>query len=243
MASEHAKAKALRASVAQLEQKLKASIYSKSSRSMNEQRTLDAAFRKIDVDGTDSIDYDEFVDALERFGLVVAGRRPGVGGVSPEAAKALFDSYDADGSGCISSKEFSARLFAEPPPPPPPPPAPAPSSERLAEWAGGLDPRRRPSARGQPSEPPPARTVRLDINGERAKKIAELRRAMSSEERSMGDVLFKDNLVRRGLSEEELEEAMKPISCAKWALMMQAVKQKRGFDFFNGPDSLTDFRF
>ena len=46
--------------------------------------------------------------------------------------------------------------------------------------------------------------MRLDINGERAKKIAELRRAMSSEERSMGDVLFKDNLTRRGLSEEEL---------------------------------------
>ena len=42
-----------------------------------------------------------------RFGLVVASRRPGVGGLSMDLVQALFDKYDADGSGSISYKEFA----------------------------------------------------------------------------------------------------------------------------------------
>ena len=41
------------------------------------------------------------------------GMRPGVGGLPEDTVQALFNKYDADGSGTLSYNEFSNALFAD----------------------------------------------------------------------------------------------------------------------------------
>lgn len=95
-----------------LEKILKKNIYGK-SQGVNEERTLKAAFKQFDTDGSGEVSYKEFVLAMERFGLQC--QKPGArgkGGVPPEVMRGLFDRYNADQSDCISYQEFSDGLFA-----------------------------------------------------------------------------------------------------------------------------------
>ena len=64
------------------------------------------------------VDINEFIKALERFGMHVAGVRKGVGGLPIETVQALFNKYDADGSGQLSYSEFAKALFADEEPAP-----------------------------------------------------------------------------------------------------------------------------
>lgn len=100
-----------RADVDLLEKQLRKSIYEKTPANTNTRRTAELAFKALDTDGSGGVSIDEFIKALERFGMHVAGMRPGVGGLRKDVVQALFNKYDADGSGTISYKEFTDALF------------------------------------------------------------------------------------------------------------------------------------
>lgn len=102
-----------RADVDRLEKQLKMSIYEKTPPNTNSKRTAELAFKALDANGSGDVDLDEFIKALERFGMHVAGQRKGVGGLPRDTVQALFNKYDADGSGNISYKEFTNALFAD----------------------------------------------------------------------------------------------------------------------------------
>jgi len=102
-----------RADVDLLEKQLKKSIYEKTPPNTNTTRTAELAFKALDTDSSGGVNLDEFIKALERFGMHVSGMRPGVGGLPKETVQALFNKYDTDGSGAISYKEFTVSLFAE----------------------------------------------------------------------------------------------------------------------------------
>lgn len=112
------------ADVDRLEGLLRQYMYAKVPNDQNTKRIVERAFSDFDRDNSKSISIDEFIKALERFGMHVQGRRPGVGGLPLGVVQALFDKYDADGSGCIDYTEFTKGLFrkddelAAPPPPP-----------------------------------------------------------------------------------------------------------------------------
>jgi Ca2+-binding EF-hand superfamily protein len=91
----------------------------------NTKRTAELAFKALDTDGSGGVNLDEFIKALERFGMhvcapafsrchephyavavmlvvpraQVAGIRQGLGGLPRDTVQALFNKYDADGSG------------------------------------------------------------------------------------------------------------------------------------------------
>ncbi len=96
----------------------------------NTRRTAELAFKALDTDGSGGVNLDEFIKALERFGMhvcahgppcsrreltrqvmheanrspqavfaQVAGMRQGLGGLPRDTVQALFNKYDADGSG------------------------------------------------------------------------------------------------------------------------------------------------
>ena len=94
-----------------LENILMKNIYSK-SQGVNEERTLKAAFKQFDTDGSGEVSFPEFGLAMERFGLSV--QKPGArgkGGIPPEVLRGLFDRYNADQSESLSYTEFSNGLF------------------------------------------------------------------------------------------------------------------------------------
>ena len=93
-----------RADVDLLEFKLKSTIYQKTPPNTNSRRTCELAFRHLDTNGSGVIGLDEFIKALERFGMHVSGVRPGPGGMPRETCQALFNKYDVDGSGNLSYK-------------------------------------------------------------------------------------------------------------------------------------------
>ena len=101
-----------RADVDLLEKQLRKSIYEKTPPNTNSKRTAELAFKSLDTNGSGGVDIDEFIKALERFGMHVAGMRKGVGGLPKETVQALFNKYDSDGSGSLSYKEFTTALFA-----------------------------------------------------------------------------------------------------------------------------------
>jgi len=101
-----------RADVDLLEKQLRKSIYEKTPPNTNTRRTAELAFKALDTDGSGGVNLDEFIKALERFGMHVAGIRQGLGGLPRDTVQALFNKYDADGSGAISYKEFTEALFA-----------------------------------------------------------------------------------------------------------------------------------
>ena len=94
-----------------VERKLRESAYQK--RNGQPARAVEHAFRNLDADGFGGVTLDQFVSALERFGLHVDGNRRGHGGLRPEVVQALFDKYDVTGSGSISYADFVRALFAE----------------------------------------------------------------------------------------------------------------------------------
>ena len=107
-----------RADVDLLEKQLKKSVYEKTPPNTNSKRTAELAFKSLDANNSGGVDLDEFIKALERFGMHVVGMRKGVGGLPKETVQALFNKYDSDGSGSISYKEFTDALFADDAPPP-----------------------------------------------------------------------------------------------------------------------------
>ena len=122
-----------RADVDRLEEEIKKSIYSKKAVT-NSQRVVEKAFRvlgarashirlrtaavaprlcshllltpRADKDKSGSVSLEEFINAMEGFGMQVQGVRPGAGGLPLATVKALFNSYDADHSGSITYAEF-----------------------------------------------------------------------------------------------------------------------------------------
>lgn len=60
-----------RADVDLLEQKLKKSIYEKTPPNTNTKRTAELAFKALDKDGSGGVNINEFINALERFGMHV----------------------------------------------------------------------------------------------------------------------------------------------------------------------------
>ena len=115
-----------KADVERLEKLLRQYMYAKVPNDMNTKRAVERSFSDFDTDNSKNVSINEFIAALERYGMHVAGRRPGAGGLPMNVVQSLFDKYDIDGSGTIDYKEFTKGLFAaddkqnEALPPPPP---------------------------------------------------------------------------------------------------------------------------
>ena len=62
---------------------------------------------RADKDKSGSVSLEEFINAMEGFGMQVQGVRPGAGGLPLATVKALFNSYDADHSGSLSAEEVT----------------------------------------------------------------------------------------------------------------------------------------
>ena len=94
-----------------LEKILVKNIYGKSV-GVSEEKTLKAAFKQFDTDGSGEVSFPEFALAMERFGLSV--QKPGArgkGGIPPEVLRGLFDRYNKDMGEGLSYLEFSNGLF------------------------------------------------------------------------------------------------------------------------------------
>jgi hypothetical protein len=77
-----------------LEALLRRSITSRSTAS-SETKALEKVFKEFDKDNSKTIGFEEFIVAMERFGLCTAtDSRTDVSGVTLEAVRALFDRYD-----------------------------------------------------------------------------------------------------------------------------------------------------
>lgn len=94
-----------------LEGALRAAIHARTDPILSEMRVLKKAFQAFDADSSGEITFDEFVAALERFGLCtdVHGRK-GPGGTPIHVARAVFDYFDADGSGVRTHHPERARV-------------------------------------------------------------------------------------------------------------------------------------
>lgn len=94
---------------------------------------MEKAFNDFDLDKSGQVSINEFIKALERFGMHVQGQRPGIGGLPLEVVQALFDKYDKDASGAIDYKEFTTGLFAADDAAAAPPPLPPPSGKKIGK--------------------------------------------------------------------------------------------------------------
>ena len=63
------------------------------------------AFKYFDLNDNGSVEPDEFAKAIEKIGIQIPTQR---------GLDTLFNLKDADGSGALSYKEFSAALFDKP---------------------------------------------------------------------------------------------------------------------------------
>ena len=73
---------------------------------VSEARGLKEAFTKFDLNGSGSVDYKEFKQAMLRFGLEVsegAQAERQRGGIADDQLRALFDRYDASGARILVS--------------------------------------------------------------------------------------------------------------------------------------------
>ena len=77
---------------------------------MSESRALKRAFSSFDTDSNDKVDFNEFIRAMEHFGLHTSeyGLKGGAGGLGRNVAQALFDRFDTAGDGALSYPEVSA---------------------------------------------------------------------------------------------------------------------------------------
>eukprot|EP00943_MAST-04B_sp_MAST-4B-sp1_P004168 g4168.t1 len=82
---------------------LKENIIGKTKRGSTPRRTIEIAFRNIDIDRSDTVSFSEFRRAVN----------PYLQGVKENVIKALFDKFDADGSEELSVNEFCGRLLKE----------------------------------------------------------------------------------------------------------------------------------
>lgn len=100
-----------------LESILKKNIYQK-SQGVNEERTLKAAFKQFDADGSGEVEFREFTMAMERFGLSIASEDArSKGGVPLQVLRGLFDRYNTDKGESLSYQEFSNGFFKKEPEP------------------------------------------------------------------------------------------------------------------------------
>lgn len=77
----------------------------KSSGNQSEEALLNKAFKFFDMNNSGDVDPMEFKKAIEKIGIMIPTK---------EDLDILFNIYDADGSGAITYKEFSAALFKRP---------------------------------------------------------------------------------------------------------------------------------
>ena len=103
-----------RADVERLEKALINQIFSKAVSDTQLKRQVEAQFAQFDVDKSGNVDIDEFCKALEKFGMHVAGRRAGVGGVPMDVVQGLYDKYDVDSSGARSPPLPAPALHSTP---------------------------------------------------------------------------------------------------------------------------------
>lgn len=101
-----------RGMVLRLEGELRRAIRSRAHPILSETRALKKAFQFFDDDASGEISFDEFLSAMERFGLCtdMRGRRGGAGGVPSHVARALFDRFDVDRSGVRNQSSKPASL-------------------------------------------------------------------------------------------------------------------------------------
>lgn len=88
-------------------------LFARSKPGFSEERTLRAAFTAIDADASGEVSFQEFVNALSRFGLQLQDAPGGriQGGVRREAMWGLFQRWNKDGNDTLSSAEFCDGLF------------------------------------------------------------------------------------------------------------------------------------
>jgi len=80
---------------------LRSSVEAKTRGRKTPRRTLEDAFRELDIDKSETISSEEFVTGTSRF----------LQGVHPDKVRGLFASFDADGSGQLSVNEFIHALL------------------------------------------------------------------------------------------------------------------------------------
>ena len=99
--------------IARLAQMLRDSIFARTKKGMSEERTLRTAFQAIDADGSGEVSFQEFVNALSRFGLQLCDGPGGrvQGGVRHEAMWGLYTRWNMDGSPTLSYTEFCNGLL------------------------------------------------------------------------------------------------------------------------------------
>jgi len=90
---------------ASFERELKNKLQEKTKGSQSEETVLMKAFKYFDLNDNGSVEPDEFAKAIEKIGIQIPTQRD---------LDTLFNLYDADGSGALSYKEFSAALFDKP---------------------------------------------------------------------------------------------------------------------------------
>ena len=109
--------------LAALEQLLRKAIMDQAKPGVSsEEDTLKRAFKRIDLHESGEVDFGEFCQAVEAFGIEAA-RGAGAylkhgtgslhGGVPQPWLRALFDKYDANGNGSLSYDEFASGLFTK----------------------------------------------------------------------------------------------------------------------------------
>ena len=76
----------------------------KSTGNQSEEVLLNKAFKYFDMNNSGDVDPMEFKKAIEKIGIMIPTK---------EDLDVLFNIYDADGSGAITYKEFSAALFGK----------------------------------------------------------------------------------------------------------------------------------
>ena len=92
--------------VDRLEKMLRDAVFRKVRTGVSEARGLKEAFTKFDLNGSGSVDYKEFKQAMLRFGLEVsegAQAERQRGGIADDQLRALFDRYDASGARILLS--------------------------------------------------------------------------------------------------------------------------------------------
>ena len=82
---------------------LQENIIGKTKRGSTPRRTIEIAFRNIDVDRSDAISFNEFKRAVD----------PYLQGVKERIIKALFEYFDVDGNEELTVNEFCGRLLKE----------------------------------------------------------------------------------------------------------------------------------
>jgi hypothetical protein len=99
--------------IGRLAETLREAIFARTKRGFSAERTLKQAFVSMDLDGSGEVSFQEFVNALARFGLQLSDGPNGrvQGGVRHEVMWGLFQRWNVDGSPTLSYDEFCEGLL------------------------------------------------------------------------------------------------------------------------------------